>query len=256
MARSTIGTMLEYQQEGGKYVEIKDVQSIPALGGAPQEIDVTNLTDTESSSVPGVKQQSSLEIVLYMNNTKEDDNYRVCRKLELEGEVVPFRITFPDGTRVAFKAIPITSINEAAVNSAQLFTLSLFKRGDFNIANPDDKFVLIDGVEDMELYEGDFDNVTVRVIPSEAKITAQSESSDTAVTAVYGKQITVQALKAGSAKITVTASNGDAQATKSFTVTVKAVSDAVPVAAKGSESKPVAQAADTQTMDTRAAVKL
>ena len=225
MAHSTIGTMLEYQKPGGKYAEIKDVQSIPALGGTPQEIDVTNLTDTESASVPGVKQQSSLEIVLYMNNSKEDDNYRVCRKLELEGQPVNFRITFPDGTRVAFKAVPVTSINEAAVNAAQMFTLSLFKRGDFNVANPDGSFILLDGLEDMELYEGDFDNITVRVIPQTAKITAVSGTVANAAVASYGKQITVQGLKAGSSVITVTATEGEATASKTFNVTVKAVSN-------------------------------
>lgn len=225
MAHSTIGTMLEYQKPGGKYVEIKDVQSIPALGGTPQEIDVTNLTDTESASVPGVKQQSSLEIVLYMNNSKEDDNYRVCRKLELEGQPVNFRITFPDGTRVAFKAVPVTSINEAAVNASQMFTLSLFKRGDFNVANPDGGFVLLDGLEDMELYEGDFDNVTVRVIPQTAKIEAVSGTVANVAATAYGKQITVQGLKAGSSVITVTATEGEATASKTFNVTVKAVSD-------------------------------
>lgn len=225
MAHSTIGTMLEYQKPGGKWVEIKDVQSIPALGGTPQEIDVTNLTDTESASVPGVKQQSSLEIVLYMNNTKEDDNYRVCRSLELGGEPVPFRITFPDGTRVAFRAVPVTSINEAAVNSAQMFTLSLFKRGDFNIANPDGNFILLDAIGDMELYEGDFDNITVRVIPTAATITVASGTPATAAATAYGKQITVQALKAGTSEITVTAKNGEATDTKKFTITVEAVTD-------------------------------
>lgn len=225
MAHSTIGTMLEHQLSGGKWEEIKDVQSIPALGGTPQEIDVTNLTDTESASVPGVKQQSSLEIVLYMNNKTEDDNYRVCRKLELQGEPVPFRITFPDGTRVAFRAIPVTSINEAAVNSAQLFTLSLFKRGDFNIANPDGNFVILDGVEDMQLYEGDFDNLTVRVIPSDAKVTVSSGTPANVAATAYGKQITVQALKQGESVITVTASAGGAQDVKTFNVTVSAVTD-------------------------------
>lgn len=226
MAHSTIGTMLEHQLPGGKWREIKDVQSIPALGGTPQEIDVTNLTDTESASVPGVKQQSSLEIVLYMNNKNDDDNYRVCRKLELEGNPVNFRITFPDGTRVAFKAIPVTSINEAAVNSAQMFTLSLFKRGDFNIANPDGTFVLLDSLDDMELYEGDFDNITVRVIPADAKITVASGTPANVAATAYGKQITVQALKAGESEITVTANNGESGTdTKKFTVTVKAVTD-------------------------------
>lgn len=225
MAHSTIGTMLEYQKQGGKYVEIKDVQSIPALGGTPQEIDVTNLTDTESSSVPGVKQQSSLEIVLFMNNKTDEDNYRVCRRLELEGQPVQFRITFPDGTRVAFKAIPVTSINEAAVNSAQMFTLSLFKRGDFNIANPDGNFVIIDGVEDMALYEGDFDNLTVRVIPSDATVIVSSGTPANVAATAYGKQITVQALKAGTSVITVTAKNGTAEDSKDFTVTVNPVTD-------------------------------
>lgn len=235
MAHSTIGTMLEYQQPGGKYVEIKDVQSIPALGGTPQEIDVTNLTDTESASVPGVKQQSSLEIVLYMNNKNETDNYRVCRKLELEGNPVNFRITFPDGTRVAFRAIPVTSINEAAVNSAQMFTLSLFKRGDFNIANPDGNFILLDSIEDMELYEGDFDNITARVIPADSTITVTSGTAATAAATAYGKQITVQALKAGTSEITVTAKNGEATDTKTFTVTVVAVTDPTqPAQAKAS----------------------
>lgn len=228
MAHSTIGTMLEVQEEGGKWIEISDVQTIPALGGTPQVIDATNLTDREASSIPGVKQQSDLQIILYMNNSKETDNYRICRRMELSGKVMQYRVTFPDGTRVSFKAVAITSINDVTVNSPQLFTLSLFKRGDFNVANPDGTFVLIDSIEDITLYAGDFDNIFVRTIPADCTVEASvaPEGASIASVAVYGTQLTIQALAKGTAKVTVTAKNGaDGESSTSFTVTVNDVVD-------------------------------
>lgn len=226
MPKATIGTRLEVQDaKTGVWSEIDDIQSIPALGGTPQEIDVTNLTDTETSSIPGVKQQSSIAIVLYMNNTKPTDNYRKCRNIELSGEVHQFRISFPDGTRVIFRAILTTSINEVAVNAAQMFTATLFKRGDFNIQNPDGSYVILDPIDDMQLFVGDFDSIDIHTTPVDGVIlSATSATPDTVIASVNARQLTVTGLKVGSSEITVTAKLGEnTTSSTKFTVTVKAV---------------------------------
>lgn len=60
-AYATIGTTLEYSDDGSTWKELTPIKTFPALGGAPEQIDVTDLTDEMQSFILGVQQMDGME---------------------------------------------------------------------------------------------------------------------------------------------------------------------------------------------------
>lgn len=61
-AYATIGTTLEYSTDGSTgWTELSKIKTFPALGGTPEQIDVTDMTDEISAFVLGVQQLDVLE---------------------------------------------------------------------------------------------------------------------------------------------------------------------------------------------------
>lgn len=60
-AYSTIGTMLEVSEDNTTWEKLCPIQSFPALGGAPEQIEVTDLEDEVQSFIPGVQSMDSME---------------------------------------------------------------------------------------------------------------------------------------------------------------------------------------------------
>lgn len=60
-AYSTIGTTLEYSKDGTAWTELTPIKTFPALGGAPDQIDITDMTDEMQAFILGVQQMDSME---------------------------------------------------------------------------------------------------------------------------------------------------------------------------------------------------
>lgn len=60
-AHSTIGTILEVSEDGTTWEKMCPVKSFPALGGAPEQIEVTDLEDEQQAFVPGVQSLDSMD---------------------------------------------------------------------------------------------------------------------------------------------------------------------------------------------------
>lgn len=60
-AHSTIGTMLEVSEDGTTWEKMCRVKKYPALGGAPEQIETTDLEDEEQTFVPGVQSRDAME---------------------------------------------------------------------------------------------------------------------------------------------------------------------------------------------------
>lgn len=60
-AYSTIGTILEVSEDGTAWSKLCTIKSFPALGGAPEQIEVTDLEDETQSYVPGVQASEAME---------------------------------------------------------------------------------------------------------------------------------------------------------------------------------------------------
>lgn len=101
--------------------KVVDITSFPAMGGNPEKIDVTTLTDHIQKQINGVQQLDDLEFG--SNYTLED-----YKKLKgLEGTVAWYGLVFgassagtPDGHNgmLVWKGEPNTHVNEGAVNEA------------------------------------------------------------------------------------------------------------------------------------------
>ena len=60
-AVSTIGTVLEVSADGTSWEKMCPIKSYPALGGAPEQIETTDLEDKTQTFVPGVQAVDAME---------------------------------------------------------------------------------------------------------------------------------------------------------------------------------------------------
>lgn len=220
MPRASIGTKIEVEIDS-TWTEVTDLQSIPEIGGDPQEIDTTNLVQTEKTSIPGVKQTSALAIVAYFNNTLATDNYRVVRALEVAKSYNNWRITFPDGTKITMNARVTTKMGNVQVNGALMFTFNLYKKGDYVVTDPEGTEIIISPIGAQTVVVANDIDLTIITSVSGCTIGATSDDEANATVAVVGDVVTVTGVAAGSANITVTANkSGYNTGTQTFTVLV------------------------------------
>ena len=60
-AVSTIGTILEISSDGTKWDKLCPIKSYPALGGAPDQLETTDLEDESQTFVNGVQSMDAME---------------------------------------------------------------------------------------------------------------------------------------------------------------------------------------------------
>lgn len=126
---------LSYKKDA-EYVQIHNLQSCPALGGAAERVDVTTLEDGNYKYINGIKDFGELAFGFLYDNSTATSNYRICRTLEDAGAMVDWKVTFPDGTTFDFSGEASTSIDEGGVNAAVTFTLNITLNSDIVVAHP------------------------------------------------------------------------------------------------------------------------
>jgi hypothetical protein len=129
------GITLSYKNEE-EYVLIPNLQEVPELGGTAEKVDVTTLADGNYKYINGIKDFGDLAFKFLYDNSGETSNYRICRGLEEAGEVVEWKVEFPDGTGFEFSGEVSTTIDGASVNSALTFTLNITLNSDIAVVNP------------------------------------------------------------------------------------------------------------------------
>ena len=60
-AYSTIGTILETSEDGSAWTKLVTIKSFPALGGAPEQLEVTDMEDETQTFIPGVQSMDAME---------------------------------------------------------------------------------------------------------------------------------------------------------------------------------------------------
>lgn len=125
---ATIGTKLSYcATQDGDYVNIPGLQEVPALGGDPEQIDVTTLADSVKRSIPGVRDLGDLSFNFLYNKT----NFLALSKLTGVGY---WKVEFPDGLVASFSAIPNVKMNDASNNSALTYTIGMSLQSEIDFA--------------------------------------------------------------------------------------------------------------------------
>lgn len=88
MAISTYKTFLMVQKEGSTWEKLIDIKNFPDLGGAPEMLETTTLSDGMQTYIPGIQNLDGLEFTA--NYTKDDfDTLKA-----MEGEEYKFSVWF------------------------------------------------------------------------------------------------------------------------------------------------------------------
>ncbi len=88
MAISTYGISLMYKAEGTTYTKLIDIKDFPDLGGAPEMLETTTLSDNMQTYIPGIQSLDALEFTA--NYTLTD-----FKKIKaMEGKDTAFAVWF------------------------------------------------------------------------------------------------------------------------------------------------------------------
>lgn len=100
MARSTYMTFLMQKSgTGSTYAKLIDIKDFPDLGGSPEMLETTTLSDSMTTNIPGIQSLDSLEFTA--NYTKED----YTKVKALEGQELDLAVWF-GGTESVGVATP------------------------------------------------------------------------------------------------------------------------------------------------------
>ena len=88
MAISTYKIFLMISKDGGQYEKLIDIKSFPDLGGAPEMLETTTLSDAAQTYIPGIQASDALEFE--SNYTKAD----YTKLKALEGKETQFAVWF------------------------------------------------------------------------------------------------------------------------------------------------------------------
>lgn len=110
---------------------IAGLQSIPSLGGEPEKVDVTTLSDMERRYITGIKDYGELEFTFLYEAGSGSGSSNYATAKAKEGDA-PHSITLTLRSGVTF-SIPGTvavSLNEANINEAYTFTITVGLTGE------------------------------------------------------------------------------------------------------------------------------
>ncbi|QBO35378.1 phage tail protein [Periweissella cryptocerci] len=120
-------TLLQYSTtESGTYSDLGGVQSVPEIGGAPEKVDVTTLADTQKKYIKGLQDTDNMEFkVVYRGS-----NFTTAKAMETAASKF-WKVLYPDGSFVSFKAGVTVKRDATEVNGALTFTVILTPETDF-----------------------------------------------------------------------------------------------------------------------------
>lgn len=138
MAYSANQTKMFYKTtDDDNFIEIPYLMEVPELGGSPEKIDVTTLSDTSKKYIPGIKDYGDLVFKFLYDNSDANSNYRVLKDMDDNGTTAAFKIKYPDDTAHQFDAIPSVKLDAGAINGALTFSATMMLQSDIEITNPE-----------------------------------------------------------------------------------------------------------------------
>lgn len=118
---------------------LKYVKSFAGLGGTPESLDMTCLTDRQKKSANGLVDPGNPEIIFYFDNSDADSDYRKLKAIEDAGEPVDIEVILPPSDGTTFKSTAMVSVSiDGAVEGGQLIMgkASLALQDDWAVTNP------------------------------------------------------------------------------------------------------------------------
>ncbi|MCI8335140.1 MAG: phage tail protein [Lachnospiraceae bacterium] len=132
-AVSTIGTILEVSEDATVWEKLCKIKGYPALGGAPEQLETTDLEDEVQTFIPGVQGMEAMEFTA--NYTLE--SYNAVKAKEMTA--LHYRLTMgkngTDGV-ATWDGQHSVYVNEGEVNGVREMTISVSPSTKIEIAAP------------------------------------------------------------------------------------------------------------------------
>ena len=137
MAYSANETKLSFKRKGeNAATELEHLMEVPELGGTPEKIDVTTLSDRAKRYIPGIKDYGDLVFKFLYDNADTNSNFRILKELDDATETATFILEYPDGTSHQFDAIPSVKQDAGTINGALTFSATMMLQSDMVMSNP------------------------------------------------------------------------------------------------------------------------
>lgn len=216
------GSALLMKKENGKYSILLPVEGTGENGSTPAQLDKTAIGNAQATSVEGRTENPQKTIPFYTHR----DNINILESIA--GENHDFLRLLPDFTGFKYSGSVSYMANNTDVGSLEQGQLTI-------TPTTKDEYVenCFDLVEDTVVFTSSIDEVVtivgtgtkvinVTTNPSDATISATSDTEGTATVSVSEKAVTITGVKAGSAIITITATkSGYASFKRTVLVIVK-----------------------------------
>ena len=216
------GSALLMKKENGKYSILLPVEGTGENGSTPAQVDKTAIGNAQATSVEGRTENPQKTIPFYTHR----DNINILENIA--GENHDFLRLLPDFTGFKYSGSVSYMANNTDVGSLEQGQLTI-------TPTTKDEYVenCFDLVEDTVVFTSSIDEVVtivgtgtkvinVTTNPSDATISATSDTEGTATASVSEKAVTITGVKAGSAIITITATkSGYASFKRTVLVIVK-----------------------------------
>ena len=122
MAMSTYGITLMHKGTGSTFTKLIDIKDFPDLGGAPEMLETTTLSDSMQTYIEGIQSSDALEFTA--NYTKED--YTKCNALK--GKKESYAVYFGEegvNGKFEFDGYLSARVNGGGVNEVVGMTISI-----------------------------------------------------------------------------------------------------------------------------------
>lgn len=135
MAHGILSKDVELQYSAtstGTFAKLNGLFEFPDLGGEPDMIDVTNLSDESFKYIHGLKDYGSLSFGFIYDGMGSSSNYKLLRDMEEDGATVYWKVVIPaagddgaTGIEFSFTGVPAVYMSGTGVNSRLEFQLSI-----------------------------------------------------------------------------------------------------------------------------------
>lgn len=121
---------------GSTYTNLPNLQAVPEMGGDPEKIDVTVLSDQSKKYINGVKDNGDLQFTFLYDADQTDSSFKTLKTLQDAGKSNDYQVKFPDGTTFEFSAMVSVKTGSAEVNGALTFTASFALQSEIDTTFP------------------------------------------------------------------------------------------------------------------------
>jgi len=129
-------TTLSYKDDIAEYKLLDYLMEVPEIGGDPEKIEVTTLSDKNKKYIPGISDLGDLDFIFLFDNATAESNYRILKGLQDANKKCTYKIEYPDGSGHTFEAFVSVKVGGGGVNVAKTFTASMFLQSDITDVNP------------------------------------------------------------------------------------------------------------------------